>query len=85
MKNENHPSPQFKDGKNGAFRFSRESITESGGGVVLFLILFCPRLESYKRGTRRTRWREKKKVTPSRDSRIAKAPVVKIIKELKGT
>ena len=35
------PLPQFKDGENGAFRFSRESITESGGrgGVISHFIL----------------------------------------------
>ena len=40
------PLPQFKDGKNGMFRFSCEPITELGGWEVLFLFLFyqdCPK------------------------------------------
>ena len=46
MKNLSPPSPPFQWWKKSAFWFAREFIIDMGGGGVLFLILFCPRLQS---------------------------------------
>ena len=45
MRNYDHPFPHVSDGKkNGALWLEREFIIDSGEGVVLFVILFCPRM-----------------------------------------